>query len=339
MSEKTETTTFGEAVEWLMRRMREGRGVARGVAAAGAITLASGQLLTGCATETVSSVEEALINSNVRSWAQDRGTRTTHMVRYDGHYWTQVRGCGFRGGCSELEYFIQLFVEPVQGANLEDKQVGVVYRVPGWQGPRTATGHYVRTFEDGREEWHVPVRVATWEGSIITFDAWYEDGTWYWDEGAYEWRKRTWVDDNGGDLYPASQGAYSVISRWWTPDGQPELDAQGVHGLLDLRVANLDWDKEIEMVWTTDGWATVNTFGIGEGPNAFRFVNPLGPVIDGQHDFEHWRIELDIPGSFQVFEYALVYRHGFAEGATRSEVWDNNFGNNYVLVAPNQGPF
>jgi hypothetical protein len=330
---ENETSSFGEAVEWMMRRFRSSGELVRGAAAAGAIVLASGQVLSGCATEVVGAAEAELINSNIRSWAQERGTRNTHMVRYDQKYWTQVTGCGFRGGCTDYEFFIQLFVQPVPGANLDDKKVGVVYRLPGYRAPQTATGHYVRTFDDGREEWHVPVRVRSWDGSILTFDAWYEDGTWYYDGAAGEWRKRTWFDDNGGDLYPAAVGPWSIVSRWWTPEGQVTVGQDGVQGILDFRVANLDWDKELAMVWTTDGWQTTNWSGIGSGPNQFRFVNPLEPVIDGQHDFEHWRIELDIPEPTQRFEYAIVYRHGFAEGATQSEVWDNNGGRNYVIEA------
>ena len=116
-----ETTSFGEAIEWMMRRFRSSGELVRGAAAAGALVLASGQVLGGCATEVASSAEAELINSNIRSWAQERGTRTTHMVRYDQKYWTQVTGCGFRGGCTDYEFFIQLFVQPVPGANLDDK--------------------------------------------------------------------------------------------------------------------------------------------------------------------------------------------------------------------------
>ncbi|MCB9615577.1 MAG: hypothetical protein H6722_24360 [Sandaracinus sp.] len=333
MKDDNASGSFGEAVEWMMRRFRSSGEIVRGAAAAGALVLASGQVLSGCATEVASSAEAELINSNVRSWAQERGTRTTHMIRYDQKYWTQVTGCGFRGGCTDYEFFIQLFVQPVQGGNLDDKKVGVVYRLPGYHAPQTANGYYVRTFDDGREEWHVPVRVRSWEGSLITFDAWYEDGTWYFDEGAGEWRKRTWVDDNGGDLYPAAMGPWSILSRFWTPESGVTVGEDGVQGLLDFRVANLDWDKEVAMVWSTDGWQTSHWSGQGAGPNQFRFVNPLGSILDGQHDFEHWRIELDIPGPVQRFEYAIVYRHGFAEGATPSEVWDNNGGRNYVIEA------
>ena len=328
-----ETSSFGEAIEWMMRRFRRGGRLARAATAAGAIGLSSGQLLVGgCAGEVVGSSEEALINSSVRSWAQERGERNTHMVRYDGVYWTQTTGCGFRGGCTDYEYLIQLFVEPTPSAHLEDKKVGVVYRLPGYHAPRTANGYYVRTFEDGREEWHVPVKVRSWEGSLLTFDAWYEDGTWYWDEGAGEWRKRTFVDDNGGDLYPASIGPWSILSRYWSPDQGLEVSEQGVQGTLDFRVANLDWDKQLEMVWTTDGWETVNTFRMGDGEkNAFYYVGPIGAVIDGVADYEQWRLEVDVEGPAEVFEYAIVYRHGFAEGATPREGWDNNAGRNYQV--------
>ena len=331
-------TTFGESLERVLSRFRwDTRGVLRGAAAASVLVGGGPAAVSGCATE-VEPIEghaDALIESGIRSWAQERGIRTTDVVRFAGRYWHRYDDCGFRGGCSTVELAVQLFVQRVPEASLEDKRVGVVYRLPGAHAPQTAVGYFVRGFDDGREEWHVPVRYRTWEGPVVTFDAWYEDGTEVYDDYLASYRPRTWVDDNGGDLYATSTYARSVLTQVWTGAAPVSVGADGVAGTLDFRVANFDYEKELEMVWTVDDWKTVQHFGMGDGePNAFYWIEPMGAVIDGHHDFGRWRIDLDVPGPVSRFEYAVVYRHGFAPGARTEAFWDNNGGRNYVIEAP-----
>lgn len=269
--------------------------------------------------------EETLLSSDVRSWAQDAGTRSRDMVRFEGHTWREGSDCGFRGGCMTTTVFVQLFVRNVPGVNIDDKRVGLVVRQQGRSEPYDALGTYVRSGGDGWEEWHVPVRMRTWEGTAFSFDAWYEDGVWEYD-GA--WRKRVWVDDNSGDLYPVTQYAGAAVQQLWRPD-TVFVDGQGVGGTIDLRVANFDYEKEIALVWTTDDWATTQVFGMGGGEaNAWYFVEPLSGG-SAPADYERWRIDLDIEGPVDHFEYAIVYRHGLGDGARPYEFWDNNNYSNY----------
>ena len=296
---------------------------------------ATGALLSsGCADvapEMIEAYEDALLSSDVQSWAQQRGTRSRDMVRFEGHTWRESSDCSFRGGCQTLTVFVQLFVRNVPGVNLDDKRVGLAVRQQGRSDVYNALGYYVRSTGDGWEEWHVPVRMRSWDGTAIAFDAWYEDGVWEQRDGS--WQKRVWSDDNMGDLYPVTQYATAAVQQMWRYDGVVHVDQQGVRGLIDLRVANFGFEKDIEIVWTTDGWATANVFGMGSGEaNAWYYVEPM--TTGSPADYERWRIDLDIPGDFERFEYAIVYRHGFGEGVRPYEFWDNNYGNNYVVTRP-----
>src|SRR5690606_28511933 len=106
------------------------------------------------------------------------------------------------------------------------------------------------------------------------------------------------------------------------------IDDQGIHGTVLIDVADLDYDKDIRLVYTTDGWATVQELTIGPGPlNAWQWVG------DTYGNRDRWQLELELPGSFDHIEYAIVYRHGVVGGADTYEYWDNNYGQNYRVEA------
>lgn len=333
MNDQTPNPTFAAALERAALRLRDRATwlLLRGGVAVGA----AGALLAptpGCADLSefeLEPQESTLLSSDVRSWAQTRGTRSRDMVRFEGHSWREVSDCGFRGGCSTVTVFVQLFVRNVPGVNLDDKSVGLVVRQAGRSDPFNALGSYIRNAEDGWEEWHVPVRMRSWEGTAFSFDAWYEDGVW---ENVGGWRKRVWVDDNVGELYPVTQYAGAAVQQLYRPDGIL-VDGGLVTGVIDLRVANFDFDKELELVWTTDDWATTHVFGMGGGEtNAWHYVEPI--CCGEPSDYERWRIELDIAGASDHFEYAIVYRHGLGDGARPYEFWDNAGYRNYRVEAP-----
>ena len=334
--------TFAEAMERALQRICTGGGyLIRGAAMAGVISAGMPALGAGCAADVgdngTTTTTDTLLNSGVLDWAQIRGQRNTDMVSFDGTTWSQNVDCNTRMGCQTIEVFVKLLVRPVDQVNVADKHVGVIYRTPASTEPLTVTGDFVRTLDDGREEWVVPVRIRTSSPTLFTFDAWYEDGTWFWNEGTHQWGKRTYFDDNGGDLYPVVFGSNNAITRDWG-ETSIEVGPDGVHGSLVMRVANFDYDKSIGLVWTTDNWNTVHASGMGDAgtPNAFYFVEPYDHGGAPPFDWEKWRMDLAIDGPADHFEYAIVYRHGFAPGARTYEYWDNNGGSNYRVDAPTQ---
>lgn len=250
-------------------------------------------------------------------WLDYEGQRNTDMVSFLGETWHEYYDCNTRGGCMGVAMFIKVRVQPVVGSDLDYKRVGVVFRSPGGE-PVTAMGSYFTTYSDGGEEWHVRVDRRSWESGVFRFDAWYQDGL-----------GNTFIDDNAGEGHVATHhGNYSVIRHYWDPAEGLTVDGDGVQGRLSFHVADLDYDKDIRMIWSTDGWATANEFGLGDG---FTPNNVMHWTEDLWNGYERWAINVDLPGDFERFEYAVVYRHGVVNDADVYEFWDNNGGYNYVI--------
>lgn len=252
-------------------------------------------------------------------WAQYEGQRDTRMVQYTGQ-WSSTCQYNTRFGCGSVLVTVQLRVQPVDHADLAWKRVGVVYRSPEDLTERTAIGSFTGTLDRGDEQWSVSF-VAPSSTSPIVFDAWYQDGA-----------GKTWVDDNQGEFHIVNPGpAYQVVrvEPWLDTIA---VDESGVHGRIAAQVADLDYDKRLEVVATTDNWQTTLHFGMGSAgdENKLYWIEDLPWA--GR---ERWQIDLDLPGGATHFEYALVYRHGVVNGAHTYEFWDNNFGNNYRVEAAN----
>lgn len=293
-----------------LRRMRRQAGglLMSAPALAGAVALGGPQL--GCdATPAIGEDEAA-------DWAQYEGQRNTDMVSYLGTFWSECKQPNTRFGCGSVELVLKVRVRPVQGASIDWKRVGVVSRSPFDGVERTASGRYFTTWSSGDEEWHVPVTVPTWQRTIL-FDVWYQDGAGH-----------TWFDDNSGELHVANDGPDYNVMRVESWKNTLALDESGLKGSVSLQLIDLDYDKEIMLVGTTDGWQTVIELGMG-APNS---VNRWYWAEDyAWSASERWQIDIDIPGDFQRFEYAVVYRHGVTGGARTYSFWDNNFNQNYVL--------
>jgi hypothetical protein len=239
------------------------------------------------------------------------------MVAFTGEWSTSCAGQNTRFGCGSIAVHLNVRVAPRASANLEWKRVGVVYHAPDDSTEHTAIGNYSRTLAGGDEEWQVTVIVPS-QLTIVVFDAWYQDGT-----------GQTWVDDNQGELHVVNAGpAYNVVrAEPWL--NTLALGETSVTGSISVQLADLDFDKQLELVATKDGWATTLRLGTGVtgDKNKFYWVEDF-PFAPGR---ERWQIDLDLPGGTDHFEYAVVYRHGIVNGAKTYEFWDNNNGSNYHL--------
>ena len=297
--------------------------LARTGAFAGAITMAAGPLASGCADPSINGADEdlgetsdAIIGGGQTDWAQQQGQRNTAKVSYYGESWFNYTNCGNRGGCQGIDLFIKLRVKPAAGANIANKHVGVVYRAPGTNALTSVTGNYFTTWGNGDEEWHVKVTLQASQ-NVISFNAWYQDGL-----------GSTLYDDNQGELHPISIGtSTTAITQFW---GLTNIvvDNTGAHGAIAMRLADIDTDKQVAMVYTTDNWQTTHWLDMGAGPNQWHWVEDYGA------DYERWQVDVNLPGTFQQLQYAVVYRHGVANGAKVYEFWDNNYGQNYIVNHP-----
>ena len=251
-------------------------------------------------------------------WAQYEGQRDTRMVKFTGS-WSADCQYNTRFGCGSMLMHVTIRVKPVEQADLAWKRVGVVYRTSLDLTERTAIGSYRGTLPDGNEEWRVSFLAPSSE-PVVAFDAWYQDGA-----------GKTWIDDNQGELHVINGGpGYNVIrvEPWLNTVA---VGTSGVNGRISVQLADLDYDKQIELVGTKDNWQTVMRFGIGAAgdKNRLYWVEDFG----WQQGRERWQIDLEVPGGSDHFEYALVYRHGVVNNATTYEFWDNNGGGNYRVSA------
>jgi hypothetical protein len=253
-------------------------------------------------------------------WAQYEGKRDTSMVSFTGSWSSNCAGGNTRFGCGSVAIHLKVRVKPQQNADLDWKRVGVVYRSPNDLQDRTAVGSYSHTYPNGDEEWNVTVTTPSFKTTLI-FDAWYQDG-----------KGGTFMDDNQGEFHVVNAGPDYQIVRV-----EPWLNTVAIGdkiaGKISLQASDLDFDKQLELVASKDGWATVTTLGMGNqgDKNAWYWVQDF-PGSDGR---ERWEIDLDLPADGATrFEYAVVYRHGIVNGAKTYEWWDNNGGANYAVTAP-----
>jgi hypothetical protein len=329
-TEQRTPSSFGESLEHLLSRLRaESHDLLRTGVTAGTIGIAALTGVAGCnedgdttGDDTIDTPSVPVPGSDKADWAQLEGKRDTSMVVFQGDYWTERAPCYDRF-CSALDVMVKVHIKPVEGANQSTKRIGVVVSRPGSGESQTYVGSYFST-NNGLEEWHVRVGSRTNYTSqypLFVFTAWYQDG-----------KGNTWYDDNKGEFHAVCAGdRYRVISQAWCctdPVTKVLLDDNGVSGKIVATIADLDYDKELALVWTTDDWATVNTSAMG-GPDE---LNKWHWVNDSWGGADIWEINLAIPGSFTKFEYAIVYRHGVTNDAKVYEFWDNNGGRNYVVT-------
>ncbi len=305
-------TNIDDLLSRALRRARTSTGtILKGSALAGAVVLGGPAGLTGC------DVADAPIEVTQQAdWVQYEGQRNTDMVSYAQSYWSECESYTSRFGCSTINVFLKVRVKPVAGANLDYKEVGVVWRDPYSGSEQTAYGHYVATWANGDEEWRVPVSVPAWR-DYFAFNTFYRDGAYH-----------TYYDDNQGEYHVVNAGPPTQITRVNPWANTVTAGEDGVQGTISLRVANLDWDKDIELFGTTDGWATMYRLGMGQAGD-----RNLWYWTENVYGGELWEIDLDLPGPVDQFEYAVVYRHGVINGAQVYEFWDNNGGGNYVVRA------
>lgn len=304
-------------------RLRRGAGSAlRGGALAGALISTT---VGGCAEAPVQQGEtlDGVGPGGKSDWAQDEGERRPDLVSFTGEAWSECRDSSSRTGCFGYEMFLKVMVSPVANVEPTAKKVGVVFRsVENSTGDRTANGRFFSTHADGREEWHVPVRVFTYE-DLIKFNVWYQPGN-----------NKTYFDDNNGEGHVYANNNATQVIQTATWESSVEVSENRVKGMIRVRVADLDFDKVVGMHASLDGWATTLKFGTGVAGEKNKFYW----VEDTWGNFEYWQIDLDLEGSnIQELRYATFYDHGVVSNARRYTFWDNNWGSDYRVTRTTPG--
>ena len=299
--------SFAETLERALAKLPAGQALAAGGTLAGLLGLLPGCDPAAPATPADSPAGAAALQQEViaygqHDWAQNLGVHDPSKVSYHNEFWRDLSNCNTRFGCLSITVFVKVKVRPIVGADLAYKKVGAVYREINQDNPITANGFYFATLPDGMEEWHVPIK-STAHAGTFTFNVWYEDG-----------KGGRFYDDNKGELWALrwqdDLSDYTTLSQDFAGTSAV-FKATGVSGTLSFTVEDLDYDKELRLVYSTDDWATSHTLGMGAATDK----NSLHWVSNVSRDFERWQVSLDLPGAFTSFRYKLIYKHGVVGGA------------------------
>ncbi len=148
----------------------------------------------------------------------------------------------------------------------------------------------------------------------------------------YEVNGNTYWDNNSGNNYEMSSNAgyfFADVSANVSVDTDYDslfytsyYDQNSLNITVDVR--NLAPNKEVGVVYTTDGWQTQGYFQLDfrrywfNGPS-FYIQSP------NQFDVERWSGGIMIDKSANMVEYVVVYK------VNGQEYWDNNYGKNHTV--------
>jgi hypothetical protein len=189
---------------------------------------------------------------------------------------------------------------------------------------------------------------GTWEDIYLTYDSTTSNGTEIWKGGVsklatyapvvtspfgekfairYEVNGKEYWDNNSGQNYSLTnykRGESSDflilandISIFSTSPYDTQMYNDGDLSYVNIAadVRNINFDKTVQVVYTTNNWVTKSTANLS-------YYIPL--YSNDNSNFETWKASFTIPKTSQI-QFALVYK------VNGVEYWDNNFGKNYFV--------
>ena len=248
------------------------------------------------------------------NWAQQQGERNEEMVEFRGDpQFDREERPGGRGHAFVIVTRLKVAVRPVPGAHLDAKRVGVTYQPVGLQGePFTVEGQFAGLIDDGYEEWHISLGSQNDRGGEypVLFTAWYLDGL-----------GNLYFDDNHGELHAlkehySDRTAVSRLAPQWshnshaTPSNytiMAEVFSEegwgGPQGRFEAMVADLSFDKQVFLTWSTNDWHTLHETRM----HCFEQLSSSR---------QRWGIDLELPSTDRI-DYKMTYRHGLVDDARR----------------------
>jgi hypothetical protein len=178
----------------------------------------------------------------------------------------------------------------------------------------TCALEYKRSLPDDYEIWSVYInktlKTDTYNGEFVV--KYVVNGVTYWDNNN---EQNYYMDNHDG---PMLGNDVNVL-----------LNSAIIYNYSDvftgtIDVQNLSYTKDVQVVYTTDGWVTTQAMpAIYEKWYGVAYSSSLpSPNI---HGVERWQFTINIADA-QLIEYAISYT---VDGKT---YWDNNFGQNYTLT-------
>jgi hypothetical protein len=137
----------------------------------------------------------------------------------------------------------------------------------------------------------------------------------------------TW-DNNGGANYQAAKASGSMLVVPQVASGGMSVYNQGDGSrafYANAFLRNLGYSKNVDIVYSTDGWKTAKTAPLAyTNPYFLGYGSYASPNSNG---IEVW-VPPTITFADPCVDFAIRYR------VNGTESWDNNFGRNYHLCAP-----
>jgi len=172
-----------------------------------------------------------------------------------------------------------------------------------------------------------------WEGQYRYYA--YTPGKIYEDEFVvkYDVNNTTYWDNNNNNNYKIEEK--QIGSFFAEPDLNVSVDSDfdrlytsfdGVTTTLNIvaDVRNISPTKEVQVVYTTDGWETERYFSLAYTKY---WYNSYDYVLTSPNPFnvERWTGSVTIDEEVDDIEYAVVYK------VNGQQYWDNNYGQNYSI--------
>ncbi len=188
---------------------------------------------------------------------------------------------------------------------------------------------------------------GTWEEVPLTYSLTLDNQNEIW-SGKYEYTATTGnkiydnefvvkYDVNGKTYWDNNQGSNYVIeekeigSLFAQQDLNVNVDFSSLYPynneksfnvVVDVR--NISPSKQVEVVYTTDGWQTKRYLPLNFTPryySGYQYVL----ISPNQFNIERWTGSAIVDASIDNIEYAVVYK------VNGQEYWDNNYGKNYSV--------
>ena len=145
----------------------------------------------------------------------------------------------------------------------------------------------------------------------------------------YKVNGKTYWDNNGGANYTLGYKDGELLGKDVNAlvlyDGAWNNTYAGTGTFYgQILVRNLAYEKQVEIVYTTDNWATTKAVPCHFVPSNWF---PYGTTVTypNAQGAERWSFQVEIPLGAPNVEYAVSYR------VNGVNYWDNNFGMNYKI--------
>ncbi|CAH1223239.1 hypothetical protein PAECIP111893_04938 [Paenibacillus plantiphilus] len=187
------------------------------------------------------------------------------------------------------------------------KKVTVVYNA-GNQGWKEFQAQYLGKTEGNLEAWTFKLENPDFANKRIQFAIKYEvNGQTYWDNN------NGYNTDFHIGLGPDVTVPSVVLRKSRLITGDYSASDEGLKGQVHL--LNIAYQKEVKIVYSTDGWATRK-----------EALAKYDGKLPGSSNIETWSFQIGLPESVQKAEFAVAYK---VNGVT---YWDNNLKQNYKAV-------